>query len=77
MNIQINCKDTVKEDDLRYIFHNLEDIKKEYEEDKRGVFHKKYVNGKLRWFKQLKGNCFMQPNIECIATERTLYFKIN
>ena len=76
MNVQINCKDNVREEDLRYIYHNLEYIKKEYEEDKKGIFHSKYINGKYRWFKQLKGNSFVKVKINCIATERTLYFKV-
>lgn len=76
MNIQINCKDNVSEDDLRYIYHNLQNIKKEYEEDKKGVFHSKYINGKRRWFKHCKGTFMMKTDIDCIATERTLYFKI-
>ena len=36
MNIQINCKDNVTEQDLRYIYYNLPDIIKEYE---RGLFN--------------------------------------
>lgn len=30
MNIQINCKDDVTENELRYIYHNLESIISKY-----------------------------------------------
>lgn len=76
MNVQINCKDNVSEDDLRYIYHNLQNIKKEYEEDKKGIYHNKYINGQRKWFKHCKGSMFLKVNIDCIATEKTLYFKI-
>lgn len=76
MNIQINCKDNVSENDLRYIYHNLQNIKKEYEEDKNGIFHSKYINGKKKWFKSCKGSMMSRVNIDCIATPKTLYFRI-
>lgn len=30
MNVQINCKDNITEDELRYIYHNLESIIEKY-----------------------------------------------
>ena len=30
MNIQINCKDNITEDELRYIYHNLKSIIEKY-----------------------------------------------
>lgn len=47
MNIQINCKDNVKKEDLTYIGYNLEDILKEYEQTKNDYYHKKIINGKF------------------------------
>ena len=76
MNIQINCKDNVREEDLRYIFHNLPNIIKEYEEDKNGIFHSTYKNGQRKWYKKLKGNMMMSTNIDCFITTKTIYFKI-
>lgn len=76
MNIQINCKDNVTEQDLRYIYYNLPDIIKEYEETKNNIFHKKIINGKTLWYKKIDGNFMISTNIEITANERTLYFKI-
>ena len=76
MNIQINCKDNVTEQDLRYIYYNLPDIIKEYEETKNNIFHKKIINGKPLWYKKIEGNFMISTNIEVTANERTLYFKI-
>lgn len=76
MNIQINCKDNVKEDDLRYIYYNLSKIIEEYKDSKNDSTHTKYINGKRRWIKHCTGTMMMKTNIDCIATERTLYFKI-
>ena len=76
MNIQINCKDNVKEDDLRYIYYQIPSVIKEYQETKNDSFHYKYINGQQKWFKHLKGTMMMSTNIDVIATQRTLYFKI-
>lgn len=76
MNIQINCKDNVSENDLRFIYHNLENIKKEYEEDKEGIYHNTYINGQRKWYKKLKGSMMMSTNIDCTITPKTIYFKI-
>ena len=76
MNIQINCKDNVSENDLRFIYHNLENIIKEYEEDKEGIYHSTYINGQKKWYKKLKGSMMMSTNIDCMITPKTIYFKI-
>lgn len=43
MNIQINCNDNVDKYDLRYIYHNLKSLIKEYEEHKNDIQYKKYI----------------------------------
>ena len=76
MNIQINCKDNVSENDLRFIYHNLENIIKAYKEDKEGIYHSTYINGQKKWYKKLKGSMMMSTNIDCMITPKTIYFKI-
>lgn len=76
MNIQINCKDNVSENDLRFIFHNLKNYIKEYEDTKNDSFHYKYINGTRKWYKHLKGNFMMKTKIDLIANDKTMYFKI-
>lgn len=76
MNIQINCKDNVSENDLRFIFHNLKNYIKEYEDTKNDSFHYKYINGTRKWHKNIKGNFMMKTNIDLIANDKTMYFKI-
>lgn len=77
MNIQINCKDTVKENDLRYIFHNLQKLKNEYEINKNNLNFIKYINGKQMYYKKIKGNSFITTNIDVKCTGKTMYFKVS
>lgn len=69
MNIQINCKDTVSEDALRYIFHNLDFYKKQYEDSWEFRANKNY---KIKE----KGNWAMTRNIDITCNKKTMYFKI-
>lgn len=77
MNIQINCKDNVKKEDLIYICYNLEDVLKEYEETKNDYYHKKIINGKLIWYRHLGGSFMIRNNIDVTCNGKTMFFKIN
>jgi hypothetical protein len=46
MNIQINCNDKVTENELRYIFHNVQGYINQYENEKNNWTKCKYKNGK-------------------------------
>lgn len=72
MNIQINCKENVSENDLRYIFYNLQGYIKKYEEEKNDVF--KTRNG--IWTHKAIGNIMIKPNIEIKCNGKTMYFKV-
>lgn len=76
MNIQINCSDKVEEDNLRYIWHNLPRLIKEYEENKNDSFSKKYINGRLVYYKHLRGTMMMSTNIDMTCNGKTMYFKL-
>ena len=77
MNIQINCNDNVDEYDLRYIYHNLKSLIKEYEEHKNDIKYKKYINGKSTYCKQLDNNILKtKMNIFMTCNGKTMYFKI-
>lgn len=77
MNIQINCKSNITDEDLTYIGYNLKNIIREYEETKNGFSHKKYVNGKAIWYKHLNGSWVLNENIDVTCNGKTMYFKIN
>lgn len=76
MNIQINCKDNVNKRDLMYIYYNLKDWIKEYEENKDDYNYKEYINGKLRYYKKKNGNWSMTANMELICNGKTMFIKI-
>lgn len=76
MKIQINCSDNVLENSLRYIFHNLSNLIKEYRENKTNIRYLKYVNGKQIYCKEIQGNTFIKTKITMTCTGKTMYFKI-
>lgn len=76
MNIQINCTDNVSENSLRYIFHNLSNLIKEYKENKTNIRYLKYVDGKQTYYREIQGNMFIKTKIIMTCTGRTMYFKI-
>lgn len=77
MNIQINCKDNIDKNELLYIFYNLPDYIKEYEENKNNFSYQKFINGKRKYYKKLNGNWSMSTDIDLTCTGITMYFKIN
>ena len=76
MRIQINCSDNVSENSLRYIFHNLSNLIKEYRENKTNIKYLKYVNGRQTYYKEIHGNTFVKTKITMTCTGKTMYFKI-
>lgn len=76
MRIQINCSDNVSENSLRYIFHNLSNLIKEYRENKTNIKYLKYVNGRQTYYKEIQGNTFVKTKITMTCTGKTMYFKI-
>lgn len=76
MRIQINCSDNISENSLRYIFHNLSNLIKEYRENKTNIRYLKYVNGRQTYFKEIQGNTFVKTKITMTCTGKTMYFKI-
>ena len=78
MNIQINCKDKVREDDLRYIYYNLPNLIAEYEENKKDKSSScyKYIKGKWTYYKHLKGSFMVGTNIDMTCNGRTMFFKV-
>lgn len=83
MNIQINCKDNVTENELRYIYHNLESIIKKYEsswEYEMQQKPKEHSWDKHRqWHYEMSGcgGLGMQVGRKVLVTgaNNTLYFK--
>ena len=79
MNIQINTKDDITENELRYVYYNLKSIKEEYEnswEDRR------YKDGEAiwnPWTKELSGIGGIGARVGCKMLVKgrkdTLYFK--
>lgn len=76
MRIQINCSDNVSENSLRYIFHNLSNLIKEYRENKTNIKYLKYVNGRQTYYKEIQGNTFVKTKITMTCTGKTMYFRI-
>ena len=55
MNIQINTKDDITENELRYVYYNLKSIKEEYENSWE---YRRYKDGEAiwnPWTKELSG----------------------
>lgn len=77
MNIQINCTENVRKEDLTYIGYNLEDVLKEYEETKNDYYHKKWIKGKYIWYRHLSGGLMINNSIDVTCNEKTMFFKIN
>lgn len=76
MNIQINCNENVSENDLRYIYYNLKDYIKLYEENKNNSLYLKYGCGGRHWEFETKGNFMMKPKITIRCNGKTMYFKV-
>ena len=76
MNIQINCKDNVKEDDLRYIYYNLKDYIKKYEETKNDSSYYQWKGYNKRWTLKAKETIMLQPKITIYCNGKTMYFKV-
>lgn len=56
MNIQINAKDDITEDELRYVYYNLQSIIKEYENSREYKYYKEYGKSAIfPWTKELSG----------------------
>lgn len=55
MNIQINAKNNITEDELRYIYHNLKDLVKEYENSWEYDRYKQGNQLYNHWEKELSG----------------------
>ena len=76
MNIQINCDDNVREDELRYIYYNKDNLIEEYKLNKNDALMHKYINGKRVYYKHLSGSFMVGTNIDMTCNGRTMYFKI-
>ena len=77
MNIQINCDENVQENDLRYIFYNLKNYIKKYQETENDSSYYKWNGYNKRWTLEAKGNTLMKPQIIAYCNGKTMYFKIN
>lgn len=76
MNIQINCKENVSEDDLRYIYYNLKNYIRKYEETKNDSSYYKYTGWNRHWEISALGNMLMKPKIKIRCNGKTMYFRI-
>lgn len=76
MNIQINCRENVSEDDLRYIYYNLKDYIRKYEETKNNSSYYKYDSSGGHWEISSLGNMLMKPKIKIRCNGKTMYFRI-
>lgn len=76
MNIQINCRENVSEDDLRYIYYNLKDYIRKYEETKNNSSYYKYDSSGRHWEISSLGNMLMKPKIKIRCNGKTMYFRI-
>ena len=76
MNIQINCKENVSENDLRYIYYNLKDYIRKYKETENNSSYYIYVNWKRCWQINALGNMLMKPKIKIRCNGRTMFFRI-
>lgn len=84
MNIQINCKDDITEDELHYIYHNLNSIIEKYKSSwEYGMQQKpkKYSWDKHRqWRYEMSGyggfGLHVGRKVLVTGSNNTLYFKI-
>lgn len=83
MNIQIDCKNNVTEDELRYIYHNLKKIIEKYKssyEYKKQQVPKKYSWEKYdQWHYEMSGiggiGVRIGRKVIVTGSNNTLYFK--
>lgn len=76
MNIQINCTDNVDENDLRYIYYNLQDYIKKYQETWNDSNYLKFKGYNRIWTMNAGGSFMIKPKIEIRCNGKTMYFKI-
>ena len=77
MNVQINCNENIDKNILTYIGYNLKDYIQEYKENKDNYSYQKFINGKRKYYKKLKGNLVMSVDIDMTCNGKTMYFKVN
>lgn len=79
MRIQINTNNTITEDELRYIYHNLEAIIDKY---KSSYQYECYINNRKcysRWEIELSGNnmfCIVGRKVKIRGKENVVYINI-
>lgn len=84
MNIQINCKDNVTEDELRYIYHNLKSIIEKYKSSWEYEIQQKPKEHSWekhrQWHYEMSGcgglGMHVGRKVSVTGANNTLYFKI-